>query len=359
MKSSAVLLFALAAAVATPGYSQAVRDGFDSISIPTSGINCDLDFLDCSSPSVSLGFTVNFFGVSYSSVYVNSHGNLTFGSPRPSSYVPDQESFEGLDVPLIAPFFADNDMRANNQVVRYGTGTVNGRPAFGATYRNQGYFERHEDKLNTFQVILISRSDIGPGYFDIEFNYNTINWEASGPEEFSQGGANGLCAGRPNCVAAAAGFSNGIPAFEGGRSYLLPGSFTPGAFLDSNPNGLRFRTQGSSGVPGRLVFEVRGLIITSCETPTATVGAAYTGRLVATGGTPTYNWGNGPITGTVPPGLQQTSGGIRHAPYGGHVLLHLAGNRCDAGDGRGRLSDRGDGLQRDAECESQCRVRRR
>jgi hypothetical protein len=61
--------------------------------------------------------------------------------------------------------------------VTYGSGTADGRQAFGVNWIDVGYFSSRTDKLNQFQLVLIDRSDTGAGNFDIEFNYGNILWE--------------------------------------------------------------------------------------------------------------------------------------------------------------------------------------
>jgi hypothetical protein len=292
--------------------AQAVRSGFETNRVLDDGVPC----LDCSSPAAPIGFNVGFAGGSYSTVYVNSHGNVSFGQPLPDNWVPNQQLFDGLSAPIIAPFFADNDATAFNVAVAYGTGFVDGRRAFGATYRTQGYFPGNTSRSNTFQVILIERPDRALGDFDIEFNYGQIQWEASGDNTTvtqSQGGLNGVCAGRSNCTPAAAGFSYGPNAPAGARSFLLAGSFVAGAFLDGNPTGLTSRRAGSSTVNGRLVFEVRGGSVplgATCNTPAGTVGIAYQGALEANGGRSPYTWSTNLISGSLPPGVTFSSNGV-------------------------------------------------
>jgi len=196
-----------------------------------------------------LGFTVNFFGNNYSSLYVNNNGNVTFNGPL-EDYTP--QGLTGSRLPIIAPFWADVDTRgAGTLPVTYGTDTVNGRPAFGANYLNVGYYDSRGDKLNSFQLVLIERSDTGAGNFDSEFNYNRIAWETGEADD----GINGL-----GGASASAGYSNG--SGSAGTSFELAGSRVPGSFLDSNSNGLIRRTQDSGNVLGRLVFSVRGGVIT-------------------------------------------------------------------------------------------------
>ena len=206
-----------------------------------------------------LGFSINFFGTTFSTVFVNNNGNVTFNGPLPA-FTP--EGLTASPVPIIAPFWADVDTRGSlSSVVTYGTDTVNGRAAFGVNYVNVGYFPTHDDKLNRFQLVLIHRSDTGEGNFDIEFNYDRIIWEA--------GDASGGIGG----IAAAVGYSNGTGTAAG--SFELSGSRLPGSFLDSSPNGLIHRSAGST-VPGRLVFSVRNGEISCSYTiaPTSTsVGA--------------------------------------------------------------------------------------
>jgi len=206
--------------------------GFESVTFPGND--------DGSTGPVSLGFTLNFYGVSRSSVYVNNNGNVTFDSPL-GTYTPF--SLLSTNAQIIAPFFADVDTRAGN-LTRYGTGTFEGRNAFGVTWREVGYYSQNTDKLNSFQLLLVDRSDIAPGDFDIIFNYDQIQWETGD----ASGGSNGL-----GGSSARAGWSNGVNAF-----FELPGSAVNGAFLDSNlVSGLIYNRLNSS-VDGRYIFNVRG-----------------------------------------------------------------------------------------------------
>ncbi len=194
----------------------------------------------------SLGFNLNFFGQSYQSTYVSNNGNLTFGGPYlgpdgNAAWVPlPLRSLTG--VAMIAPFFADVDTTRSNAVT-YGSDTVNGRAAFGVNYFSVGYFDAKADKLNTFQVVLIERSDTGPGNFDIEFNYGGIQWDIG--ESTTSGRAY-----------ASVGYTNGIGG-QANSSFELPGSLTNGAFLDAGAYALIRQSRNSGGVAGRLVFEVR------------------------------------------------------------------------------------------------------
>lgn len=198
----------LIVSVALPVSAAVVRPGFDANSLAASDDN--------SLGPVPIGFSIDFFGTNYNSVYINNNGNITFGikleafSPTPIG---------ASQIPIIAFFWADVDTRTSG-VGKYGTGTVDGRNAFGVTWVNVGYYLNHTDKLNSFQLVLVDRSDRAPGAFDLEFNYDNVLWE-TGDDSGGTGGLGGS--------SARAGYSNG-----GTKSYELPGSGVNGAFLNSN-----------------------------------------------------------------------------------------------------------------------------
>ncbi len=114
-----------------------------------------------------------------------------------------------------------------------------------------GYYDKQIDKNNSFQMLLIDRSsDFNAGDFDVEFNYNQIQWETGK----ASGGSGGL-GGEPARV----GLANGS-----GRYLEYAGSGVSLAFLDRKPDatapnyaqGLRYQMLNST-VPGRLVIQVR------------------------------------------------------------------------------------------------------
>lgn len=245
--SSLAVLALLVTAGADPLAAQAVRTntGFQSNVLPQGDD-------DPSSQATPLGFTINFFQRTFSNAYVNHNGNITFEGAF-GDFTP--QAISALSVPIIAPFWADVDTRGTGTIT-YGRDTVNNRPAFAVTWNAVGYFSAQTNRTNTFQVVLIDRSDTGTGNFDIEMNYGQIQWEA-GEADYNEGaGANGACLfGPPSCTPASAGYSNGSRA--AGTSFSIAGSLVPGAFLDNGGDPLIRRTFNST-VPGRLVFPARG-----------------------------------------------------------------------------------------------------
>ena len=231
---------------AAPVPSGAIRPGFDSISY---GGNDDLTYpctgeVGCTPTAVALPFSMDFYGNTYNELFVNNNGNLTFGSSL-ATYTPYPLS--GSGPPIIAPFFADLDTRTG-ATVSFGAGTVGGRQAFGVNWPGVGCYDENLLVLNDLQVLLIDRSDVAVGDFDIEFNYGYVQWDAG-----QASGGDGSCT---NGTAARAGFASGTGA--AGTSFELPGSGVNGAFLDSNAaTGLIHGSVGSSQL-GRYVFQFRG-----------------------------------------------------------------------------------------------------
>lgn len=179
-----------------------------------------------------LGFTINYFGDQYSNLWVNNNGNVTF-----DNYF---SSYSGLVLgsiqrPIIAPLFYDVDTRAGaSSVVTYGAITYQGHAAYCVNWVNVGYYSMGTNPLNSSQLIIVDRSDVEAGAFDIVFNYNHALYEPAG------------------------GLTSGY-ASASGAYYELPGSRTSGALVDSNATtGLINKSVNSAGVLGRYTYNVRG-----------------------------------------------------------------------------------------------------
>lgn len=258
---------------------------------------------DGSTELVPLGFAVNFFGRTRNAAYVNNNGNITFDTPL-ADFTP--YGLVGVHQEIIAAYFADVDTRnVASQVVRYGRDTVNGRPAFGVNYLDVGYYDNRADKLNSFQLVLIERSDTGAGNFDIEFNYSKVQWE-TGEASNGSGGRGG--------VSAAVGWSNG--SGDPGTSFELPGSLVNGAFLDGGPRSLA-RNRLNTTVVGRYLFRARGgsispglSISSACPLPSGTVGVPYRQQLTGSGSLTPMRWSMVADPMTALPGLALASDGV-------------------------------------------------
>jgi hypothetical protein len=150
---------------------------------------------------VNLGFTLNFYGQNYTQFYINNNGNVSFGAGI-SEYIPTGPT--GANVAVISPFFADVDSRGTNSGVVHLAQSANQDIV---TWDHVGYYNSHDDKLNTFQLILRGPGyDVPSGEGQIGFFYTTMQWEST-----------------DTSTVAAIGFGDGA-----GNSQVLEGSIQPG-----------------------------------------------------------------------------------------------------------------------------------
>jgi hypothetical protein len=275
-----VAAFAVAGIAAVQAISSPARaEGPNAIvTVPsaTSGDACLDNVLpandDGSTGVIPVPFTLNFFGVTYGALFVNNNGNVTFDGPL-GTYTPFP--LLSTSTPIIAPFFADVDTRGTGSspvTYSFGTGSFGGRPAFCVDWVNVGYFGGHTDKLNSFQLLLVDRSDVQVGDFDIVMNYDKIQWESGD----ASGGVDGL-----GGVSARVGFANGID-----QAFELPGSSVNGSFLDANPDTGLIHNSRDSVQLGRYIFPVRngappaggsisGTVYANSVAPANVLGGAY------------------------------------------------------------------------------------
>jgi nidogen-like len=153
---------------------------------------------------------------------------------------------------------------AASGVVQFGNGTFNARNAFGVDWINVGYFNSHTDKTNSFQLLLVDRSDTGAGNFDMVFNYDNVSWETGD----ASGGTAGLGGN-----SARVGYSNGTG--NPGTSLELTGSALNGALVNGGVDALIAHDLNST-VLGQYIFNARnGAINTGVPEPGTLVLAPF------------------------------------------------------------------------------------
>ncbi len=228
-----------------------LRSGFETLPHAVTNV-------DDAAYQFDTSFDMDFFGTTYGDLYVGTNGILTFGAGN-SAYTSVAFPISSIP-PVIAAFWADVDLRpggsGDENTLFYGETVIDGRTAFVATWHEvRAYWQDASNGVNTFQAVLFDRSDIEAGAFDIEFNYQAINWLSGAVS----GGVN------PQI---------GFDAGNGEDFLAIPGSRTAAmADLESMSN---------IGMPGRFVFEVRnGVVSNGLETAAVPTPAAA--ALILTG----------------------------------------------------------------------------
>ncbi len=240
----ALLLAALHVFAATP----AVAAGPNAVMKPTGyNVTAVPRGDDTSNLVVNLPFAMNWNGTSFTQIYINMNGNCTFGSGY-TSYNPNT-TLAATNRNIMAPFWADVDTRntAAAQVTYSNTTAgsvpqVNGRDAFFVNWVGVASYNNQSTPTDSFQLVLVDRSDTGAGNFDFIFNYDEITWDI---------------ATAASSVKARAGWG------QSGTGFELPGSGTAAAststLLDTSPSATSLiqNSMNSGGQLGRYVFPVR------------------------------------------------------------------------------------------------------
>jgi MYXO-CTERM domain-containing protein len=191
---------------------------------------------------------LNFYGGPYTTMWVNTNGNITFHDGL-STFTPT--SFPqalGGNSPMIAPYWADVDTRSNSgpapghNRVYY---DMNHLGVLTLTWFDVGYYNTHYEHRMSFQLILTNATGTcGSGDFDVEFRYNRCEWVAG---TASGSTAQGTCTGS-DCTPANVGFD----ATDGTNYVTIPQSLT-NSVIDvctlsnvSEPGVFRFSVRGGS-----------------------------------------------------------------------------------------------------------------
>jgi hypothetical protein len=133
--------------------------------------------------SLDLGFDVTFFDTTYSSLFINNNGNVSFNAGI-SAFEPKGPT--GATAPVISPFFSDVDTRSSS------SGVVNYKlfaDELVVTWDNVGFYNTHSNLTNSFQLVL--RSDdynVLPGEGYIGFFYEGMGWDATDTNKVAASG---------------------------------------------------------------------------------------------------------------------------------------------------------------------------
>jgi|GEM_PF-204798 len=118
---------------------------------------------------VNLPFTFNHWGLNVTSLHINTKGTVSFGGPN-TTFVP--VGFPSNTHNIVAGYWADIDIRPIGNI--YYKLTPN---ALFVNFVDVGYYNFHDDKTNTFQIIITDGTyePIGLGN-NVALCYKTMEW---------------------------------------------------------------------------------------------------------------------------------------------------------------------------------------
>lgn len=171
----------------------------------------------------------------FTAFYLNNNGNISFGADL-VDYTADRFPRPSGSTPMIAPWWSDVDTRGGGQPSQNQVCFVSEPSRLVATWHRVGYYNAHNDRQNSFQLIVTPAGAAGSGDFDVEFRYGLCQWTTGD----ASGGVGGL-GGTP----AQAGIDHG----DAVNSVSLPGSRTADV--------LYLCTSSNVGIPGVWRMQVR------------------------------------------------------------------------------------------------------
>jgi len=145
---------------------------------------------------------LSFFGSRHTELYVNTNGNVTFAGPL-ATY--RSSAFPVADQPMIAPYWADVDIRTSDVctgVALPSPESCHAPPDNGVwwsiqpgrvvvTWHRVGYYDCHTDGRMSFQLVLATPPLCAlEDDFDVEFRYQECGW-ATGDRGGGVGGFGG------------------------------------------------------------------------------------------------------------------------------------------------------------------------
>ena len=184
--------------------------------------NLDDGSVNVNITSVFGGAGLNLYGNSYTSLFVNTNGLITFGSAEPT-FTPT--NLTALGQPSIAPFWTDIDIRKGGEIY-WDLDPVSG--TFIVTWLNVAAY--NGPGTNSFQLVMTS---LGGGDFGVDLIYNSIGFT---------NGNNGQ---------ATVGISNGTTSqtlIEGSGNAAFLSSYASNDFDTNDPIGV-YSMQFEAGAP--------------------------------------------------------------------------------------------------------------
>ena len=159
-------------------YDSSVQGAIPPITLDTIGIgptvlnNTD----DAWSANVDLGFQFEYYGNTYSRLYVSPNGLVSFRNPGQTN--PSADPGFPSNLPVIAPFWANADLTSSGGTVHasHGTNPDSGNPFVQIDWNEVGFYDRssglNPDLRNTFSLYI----EDAPAGDIVAFVYDTMQW---------------------------------------------------------------------------------------------------------------------------------------------------------------------------------------
>jgi Ca2+-binding RTX toxin-like protein len=115
---------------------------------------------------------INFFGTTYTEIYLSGNGLITFGDSFDND---NDDGFSVIDVPALAPFYSDLNVNQGGEIY-WDFDTVNGKITITfdrvEPYNyTDGSINDDDGAANSFQIVL---TDLGGGDMHVEYIYGDI-----------------------------------------------------------------------------------------------------------------------------------------------------------------------------------------
>lgn len=135
---------------------------------------------------IPLGFTINFFGVEYDSVFANTNGSITFDSAFSRYDDTALDAVQGAESSILFAFSVDLEHRIYSNFW-YSQTTIGGKSAAVFSWENYAPYSNNDTAIgagteeNSFQIVIVSQGDKN---FDAWFNYDMIETNSGDSEGY-------------------------------------------------------------------------------------------------------------------------------------------------------------------------------
>jgi len=226
LRAKMVAAFAAGVVVSTSAFAGAIVPVVPIVNELPRCHGCHVDQID-------IGFNVEISYRNYSQVYVYSNGYVLF---------------QGLGS-LSPLWLAALDTREGGSTVTYGNLIYERHTAFAVNWVDVAPYQNRLNARNSFQLVLVDRSDTGIGNFDFIFNYDSIQWLNADAGY-----------GNPSHVS----YSVGGTSYGYWTEYGIYGSEYEGIVMQPLLDAYQLPYMSwNSDVAGRWIFEVRNGVVTN------------------------------------------------------------------------------------------------